>query len=127
VRALTNTAGATVGYLALNPSAQFIRARAGMYANSGRNILQAPGINSVDVSVMKAFSIRERGKFELRVDLFNALNHPQFTPGRINNTDLFNRAGVNVMLTPGNAAFNQWDQVFGSNPRNIQVGAKVVF
>ena len=76
---------------------------------------------------MKAFSIRERGKVEIRADLFNALNHPQYTPGRINNVNLIGRAGINSMLIPGSATFNQWDKVFGSNPRNIQVGAKVVF
>jgi hypothetical protein len=127
VKALLNSSGATVGYLALNPNAEFIRAQKGMYATSGRNILQSPGINSFDLSVMKAFSIREHSKFELRADFFNALNHPQYTSGRINNVNNIGRAGINSMLIPGSANFDQWDTVFGSNPRNIQIGAKVVF
>src|SRR5205823_3006705 len=45
VTVLKNSAGATVGYLAINPNAQFIRAQAGAYANSGRNIMASRGIN----------------------------------------------------------------------------------
>jgi len=127
VTALRNSSGAIVGYLANNPNAQFIRAQVGVYANGGRNILESPGINSFDVSLMKAFSVREHSKFEIRADFFNFFNHPQYTAGRINNVNNIGRAGINVMLIPGNAAFNQWDQVFGSNPRNIQMGAKFVF
>jgi hypothetical protein len=127
VKALTNSSGAVVGYLALNPNAEYIKAQIGMYANGGRNTLQAPGINSFDISMMKAFTVRERGKFELRVDLFNALNHPQYTSGYINNVRSISRAGINSMLIPGNAFFNMFDQVFTNNPRNVQVGAKFVF
>jgi hypothetical protein len=51
VTALKNSAGATVGYLAINPNAQFIRAQVGAYANSGRNILPTRGINNFGLCV----------------------------------------------------------------------------
>lgn len=127
VRALTNTAGATVGYIAINPNAQFIRARPGIYANSGRNILPTRPIDNVDFNVVKIFSIRERTKLQIRADFFNGLNHPQYTPGRINDVSAQNRAGVTNYLTPGNALFGQFDQAYSSNPRNIQLGAKITF
>lgn len=127
VTALKNSAGATVAYLANNPYALYIRAAQGMFANSGRNILQTPGIANFDFNAVKSFSIRERTKFELRVDLFNALNHPQYTAGAINNTTLTQHIGLTAPLTPGNALFDAWNQVFSSNPRNIQVGAKLTF
>jgi hypothetical protein len=127
VTALKNSAGATVAYLANNPNAQYIRAQVGMYANSGRNILQMPGIANFDLNAVKLFSIRERTKLEFRLDMFNAMNHPQYTAGKINNVDITNRAGITTPLTPGNAVFNAWDQVFTSNPRNLQVAAKLTF
>jgi hypothetical protein len=125
--ALLNAKGATVGYLVNNPGAQFIRARAGVYANSGRNILPTRPIDNMDFNLTKSFSIRERMKFELRADFLNGLNHPQYTPGQVNNINATNRAGVTNYLTPGNALFGEFDQVYGSNPRNIQLGAKIVF
>jgi hypothetical protein len=127
VTALRNSSGAIVAYVANNPNAQYIKAQLGMYANGGRNTLLTPGINSFDVAIQKNFSIRERGKFEIRMDMFNALNHPQYTAGRLNSTVNIGRAGINSMLIPGNAFFNQFDQVFSNNPRNIQIGAKITF
>jgi len=37
------------------------------------------------------------------------------------------RAGVTNYLTPGNALFAQFDQVYSSNPRVIQLAAKFTF
>jgi len=127
VTALRNSAGAVVGYLANNPNAHYIRAAQGMYANAGRNTLATPYINNFDFNAVKIFSIRERTKFELRVDMYNALNHPQYTAGQVNNVMLTQHIGLTSPLTPGNANFNAWDQVFSSNPRNLQVGAKIIF
>jgi hypothetical protein len=127
VTALKNSAGSIVAYLANNPNAQYIRAGLGAFATSGRNLLAMRGINNFDFNIVKKLSFGERFKLELRADMFNGFNHPQYTPGRVNNIIFINRAGVTNYLTPGNAAFDQLDQVFGSNPRNIQVGARVVF
>jgi hypothetical protein len=127
VTALKNTAGATVGYLANNPNALYIKAAQGMYANSGRNILQMPGIGNFDFNAVKIFSIRERAKFELRVDMFNALNHPQYTAGTVNNTSGTSITNITAPMIPGNALFDSWNQVLSSNPRNLQVGAKITF
>jgi hypothetical protein len=35
--------------------------------------------------------------------------------------------GVQNMLTPGNAIFNQPNMVFSSNPRSIVLAAKITF
>ena len=127
VTVLRNTAGATVAYLAVNPNAQFIRAQTGAYANAGRNILASRSINNWDLTVSKNLVFKERYKFQLRADLFNSFNHPQYTPGRVNNINSTNRANVTNFLTPGNSLFGQFDQVWSSNPRTIQVGAAVHF
>jgi hypothetical protein len=127
VTVLKNSAGATVAYLAINPNAQYIRAAQGAYPNAGRNLLPTPAINNFDFNVVKIFSIREWGKFELRADFFNGLNHPQYTAGAVNNINQTQRVGVTSFLTPGNPLFGAYDQVWSSNPRNIQVGMKLTF
>ncbi len=126
-RALTNSAGQTVAYVAVNPTAEFLRARPGVYANSGRNVLRGAGINNFDVSVAKTFSTGERSRFEIRADFYNALNHAQFTPGRTNNISTSQRPNETSYLTPGNADFGRWDRVYPSNARNIQIVAKFSF
>jgi hypothetical protein len=127
VTALKNSAGATVAYLANNPNAQFIRAQVGALANSGRNILATRGINNWDMSVSKSLAFHERMKLQLRADLFNGFNHPQYTPGKINTVGFVNRSGVTNYLTPGNPVFGQFDQVYSSNPRTVQVAARLTF
>jgi len=127
VTTLKNSAGATVGYLAVNPNAQFIRAQVGAFANSGRNILATRGINNWDISVSKSLAFNERMKIQLRADMFNGFNHPQYTPGKINTVGFVNRSGVTNYLIPGNPVFGQFDQVYSSNPRTIQVAARLTF
>jgi hypothetical protein len=117
----------TVAYLARDPNAQYIRAQVGAFANAGRNILRMQGINSWDINFSKNLSFKERWKLALRGDLYNAFNHPQYTPGRINNVYIFNRATVTNYLTPGNPVFAQYDQVYSSNPRQVQFSARLTF
>jgi hypothetical protein len=66
---------------------------------------------------------------QLRAEMYNALNHPQYTLGRINNVrahNSFTGFSANPFI-PGNPAFAQWDQNFSSNPRIVQVSAKLTF
>lgn len=126
-RALTNSAGATVAYVALNPNAQFLRARLGTLPSSGRNVLRTNGINNFDMSVAKSFTVRERYRTEIRADFYNALNHAQFVPGRVNNVAATQRAGETSYLTPGNVDFGRWDRVYPSQARYIQLVAKFTF
>jgi hypothetical protein len=46
---------------------------------SSRFFVRNPPTNNVDLSLSKNFAIVRNVKFEFRVDMFNALNHPQFT------------------------------------------------
>ena len=127
VTPLRNSAGATVGYLAMNPNAEYIRAREGAFATGGRNTMATRGINNWDLTVMKNFSFSESMKLQLRGDFFNSFNHPQYTPGRLSNVLATPRPAGTNFLTPGNALFGQFDQVWSSNPRIIQLGARFTF
>lgn len=50
----------------------------GTYGNSGRDILIGPPQRTLDVSFVKNTRFGERVRHQLRVELFNALNTPQF-------------------------------------------------
>ena len=128
IETLTNSTGVTVGYLALNPNAMYIRAGRGAYPDSGRNTLQMPGINNFDFSLAKIFNVTEGKKFELRADFGNFFNHPQYTAGYVNSVRLTSTAtGIRTFLIPGNPEFQKWDQNFNSNARSIQLALRFTF
>ncbi len=130
VTALKNSAGATVAYLANNPNAQYITAAAGALADAGRNTLATPRINNWDLTASKNFNIGERFKLQFRADFFNAFNHPQYTPGLLDSVSPTNRSSTALptnYLIPSNPLFGQWNQVFASNARYIQLGVKLRF
>src|SRR5438552_5010668 len=119
--------GQTVGYVVNNPNAYYVRARPGMYTTSGRNILEMRPIDDFDFSIGKALPFKEHYKAEFRVDMYNAFNHPQFTPGRPNRVSSFSHAGETNYLTPGNSVFGKWEEVLPSNARQLQLTAKFRF
>jgi hypothetical protein len=54
----------------------------GTYGNSGRGILRSQPILQADLSVVKNTRFRERFEHQLKVEWFNATNHPHFAaPG----------------------------------------------
>jgi hypothetical protein len=80
------------------------------YGNAGRNLLHGPGLETVNFSVFKNFPIRERLKFQFRVESFALLNHPNFAnPSATINTSSFG----NITSATGN--------------RTIQLAAKLQF
>ncbi len=129
VTTLRNTAGATVGYLAVNPNAEYIKAGAGAIANAARNTLQMPGINNLDFSIWKSFRLGEVTRIQLRADLFNAFNHPQYIPGSPNDIQPVSTSAskINSYNTASSALFNQPDRIFSSNPRVIGLGLRFDF
>lgn len=50
----------------------------GTFGTSGRNILEGPGSVALNLAAARVFSIGEFGRFEFRLEGFNALNHPNF-------------------------------------------------
>jgi hypothetical protein len=56
----------------------FAQPALGVFGDSGRNILRAPGINNFDLSLFKNFAITERMRLQFRLESFNAFNHTQF-------------------------------------------------
>jgi hypothetical protein len=50
------------------------------FGNSGRNIIDGPGISNLDLALHKAFRISEGKQVQFRTEFFNALNHPNLGP-----------------------------------------------
>jgi hypothetical protein len=85
--------------------AAFVAPPAFTYGNSARGVLYGPGQANFDLSGQRVFRFRERYQLQLRMDAFNAFNHPEFsTPnaainpnapagvvGRISSTVIDNR------------------------------------
>ncbi|PYV14118.1 MAG: hypothetical protein DMG07_12710, partial [Acidobacteria bacterium] len=77
------------------------------FGNAGRNILDGPGTAYANLALMKNFRIKERRNFQLRYEVFNVTNHPNFllpnrqfntvTGGLINNVNERGRGGPRVM------------------------------
>ena len=78
---------------------------------SGINALYAPGLVDFDMSLQKEITVKERVRFQLRIDAFNVFNHANFYRDSTNsglNTTLNFTAYPNPVLannaTPYNAA-----------------------
>jgi len=100
-----------------------VPAQWGQFGNMRRNLLRGPGYSDVDMSVGKTFSISERFKFQLRGEVFNILNHPNFAGLT---TDMSSAVNIGIpAYTPDVAASNP---VVGSGgSRHIQIGAKLIW
>jgi len=140
VTALTATAGPNAGdvvaYVANNPNAQFIQTGVGALSNLGRNTLQTPGTNNIDMAVYKNLDITERIKFRFGAQFANIINHPQFIPGSnpgfglgVNDVSGFASVGdgYKAFVNPGNKNFNNPAAAFASNARSIALTAKFSF
>jgi hypothetical protein len=60
-----------------NPAAFAFPAR-GTFGNAGRNILEGPGYANVNASLLKNTYLSESVNLQLRAELFNLFNHPNF-------------------------------------------------
>jgi len=50
----------------------------GTFGNSGRNIVEIPGLNNWDMSFLKDTALSENVKLQFRAEFFNFFNHAQF-------------------------------------------------
>jgi D-alanyl-D-alanine dipeptidase len=128
VTALKNSAGATVGYVAINPTAQYVALGSGAWATTARNTLAMPHINNWDMTVLKRLNITERQSFEFQAQAFNVFNHAQYIAGSVNNVNSYGYTGTQVnTLRPSNADFTAWNKYFSNQPRTLQLVLKYIF
>jgi hypothetical protein len=101
-------------------------------AESARFFVRNPPINNLDLSLSKNFAIVKSVKFEFRVDMFNALNHTQFTG--VNNTvnfaSLTDRTITNLPFNASGALTqpNGFGTINGvAPPRTLQLVTRMTF
>ncbi len=63
----------------LNASCFFAPGPGSLGLESGINYLYGPGQINFDMALQKEFAIKERARFQFRVDAFNVFNHANFT------------------------------------------------
>jgi hypothetical protein len=58
--------------------------------NVSRNSVYGPGLQTMDIGIVREFSVAEKARFEARIEFFNGLNHTNLgTPSRFVNTSSF--------------------------------------
>ena len=88
----------------------FAFAAPGTFGNAGRNILDGPGFQNVNVSLMKNTGLGERVNLQFRAEAFNLFNHPNFNlPDNFLGSPTFGRI------------------TSARDPRHIQFGLKLLF
>jgi hypothetical protein len=92
--------------------------------NLGRNTVIGPGLASIDTSLVKSVALGGSSNLQLRIEVFNLLNRPNFAipSGRIAFTGVA-ADGVTPVVAP------TWGRITSTvtTSRQIQLGAKVTF
>jgi hypothetical protein len=83
-----------------------------------KNMLTGPGINNFDLAIFKNFPLREALRFQFRAELYNALNHTQFSA--FDSTARFDASGNQV-----NGQFGQFTAA--RDPRVAQLAIRLSF
>jgi hypothetical protein len=91
-------------------TAAFAFSAPGTFGNAGRNILNGPGFQSVNASLVKNTHFSERVNLQFRAEAFNLFNHPNFDlPDNFLGSPTFGRI------------------TSARDPRHIQFGLKLLF
>jgi hypothetical protein len=98
-------------------TAAFAVPAAGTWGNSGRNSLEGPGTKAVDFSIFKDTHLTESKVLQLRAEVFNLANTPQFNLPA-------STAGTAADGTVSSAGS---DLTFQRTERQIQFAAKITF
>jgi len=87
------------------------------FGNLGRNVVIGPGFHNTDLSIVKTLPPMRRVSAQLRVDIFDLFNHPNFgPPGNIVGSPTFGQI-TRTRLSTGE----------GGSSRQIQLAAKISF
>jgi Carboxypeptidase regulatory-like domain len=122
-----------------NLTAIFTIPAPGTIGTCGRNAFRGPGFRQWDFNLNKTTKITERMSLQLRFEIFNLLNHPNFNPlpGSNSFSSFSPTDNVTCFASPGCgpfAKFTQTPDIASGNPflsqggpRAAQIGAKFIF
>jgi hypothetical protein len=116
------------------------------FGNVGRNAFRGPNYANFDFSLAKDTKLTERVNMQLRLDIFNILNHPNFSNPLLPNfaVDMFNNGGAFVPDAPNSTTGKLTGYQYlpitatpdvgtgnpflgGGGPRTMQFGLKFTF
>jgi hypothetical protein len=102
--------GTRTAQMWFNPAA-FVAPPAYQFGNVGRNTVEGPPMQLLDLALTREFGLTERTHLQFRAEFFNALNHTNLgTPNRFVNTPQFGT--ITMAMHPG---------------REIQLGGRLTF
>ena len=113
----------------LNPAAFQVEA-AGVQGNLGRNVISGFGMSQLDLALSREFKISDRMGLELRVEAFNAFNHPNFAdPEKFLDSPLIGQSTsmLNMMLGTGSPGSGLSPLLGSGGPRALQLGLRFHF
>jgi carboxypeptidase family protein/TonB-dependent receptor-like protein len=94
-------------------TALFSEAALGQLGNAPRRFFYGPGINNVDMTLIKHVAFGGSRSFQIRLEAFNVFNHPQF---------------YGAGAVDGNIASQTFGHIVSAaSPRLVQIGAKFGF
>lgn len=106
------------------------------FGSLGRNALRGPGYQNVDFSIFKDTNITENLRLQLRAEIFNIFNHPNFSNPLLpsfaadmtSSVDPATGRGTGflpITVTPDVGIGNPF--MGGGGPRNIQLALRLIF
>ena len=90
------------------------------FGNTHRNQFRGPGVTGINASIFRSFHIFRESDFQVRVEAFNLLNHPQLTS---NPNTTVNSTTPGVAATTGNFGYIT---SFGAS-RTLQFSGRINF
>jgi Carboxypeptidase regulatory-like domain len=96
----------------------------GFLGTAGRNVVEGPGMNTVDLSLLKNIPITERHRLQFRTEVFNSFNHVNFdVPERICSVPTISSLGG-----PSCTGFGPFGRISAArDPRILQFALKYIF
>jgi Carboxypeptidase regulatory-like domain len=100
----------------------------------GRNAFRGPGFRQWDFNLVKTTKLTERMSLQLRLEVFNLLNHPNFVPFPSTSGTTINQTKIDNFPVTSFSTYSQTPDIAAGNPflsqggpRAAQIGAKVIF
>jgi hypothetical protein len=98
----------------------------------GRNAFRGPGFRQWDFNIVKTTKITERMGLQIRFEIFNLLNHPNFNPFPASST--ISQSRIDNFPVTSFSTYSQTPDIASGNPflsqggpRAAQIGAKIIF
>ena len=111
-------------------AAAFRAAPGSTQGNLGRNALGGFGMSQIDLALRREFFVAEKRSLQLRIEAFNAFNHPNFAdPIRFLASPLFGQSPsmLNLMLGTGTPGSGLAPLFQTGGPRSLQVSVRFRF